>query len=148
GSIQTKEIASHQVVAGAARADAAVAVGGDDIARAGSWRRRDTANSIASGTAVDQDSLLDVSERAAAGDVDADVVARHQVVIGAAAGDVNAVSSIARDEVASTGNRAADGVTGRAAVDEHAVAIGQRQRTADVGADVIALDDVAGRTAV
>src|SRR5262249_29422246 len=58
------------------------------------------------------------------------------------------------DGVAAAGGRAmqrpaADGIVARTGLDEHAVvSVGQGHRARDIGADVVALDHVAGRAAV
>ncbi len=60
----------------------------------------------------------------------------------------DADASRERDGVARAGGRAADGVIGGAAVDLDAVAVAERQRAGDVGADQVVLDECAGRARV
>ena len=62
--------------------------------------------------------------------------------------DIHADAGGEGDGVAGAGGRAADRVIGRAAVDLDAVAVAQRVRAGDVGADQVALDQCAGRVRV
>ena len=95
---------------------------------------------------LDLHAVRAVGDRASPGGVGADVVPAHHVVAAGGAQDEHAVLVVAGDDVALGRRRAADGVAARADADVHAVlAVAAVDRAGDVGADVVADDDVVGR---
>ncbi len=101
-------------------------------------RGRRAADRVAGGASLDHHAVIAVGQGRGAVVVRADQVALDHVVRGPGEGDVDAVVGVARDEVAD------DGVARRAAGDVQAVvAVGPRVHSAGIGADIVALDDVA-----
>src|SRR5207237_6625585 len=80
------------------------------------------------------------------GRVRSDVVALDEVAVGLAVGDRDAVVRIPGDQVALARGRAADGVHVCAEGDRYASVIRERRGARYLGADVVALDDVSGRS--
>src|SRR5262249_32350050 len=96
------------------------------------------------------DHALRVAEHARPGDVRADVVALDHIARRAAVDDVDAIA-VAADDVAPPYLGPADRVPARADQDGNTGPEGpvaERERASDVGADVIALNDVAAGPAV
>src|SRR5262249_44054598 len=91
--------------AGAVDPDAVAGVARDDVAGA----HRGAADGVGVGAAVDADAEA-VGDGGGAGDVGADEVARHDVVVGGVAADLDAGAGVAADDVAVGRGRAADGV--------------------------------------
>ncbi len=119
-------------------ADTVAGVEGDDVALA---RLRASYSVTLRG--VNKHAVAPVSDGNGAAGVRADVVAPNLVDRGPGTGDVNAVAVVAGDDVARPGRRPADRVAGRA-VDVHAVAgVAQVGGAGDVGADVVALEEIA-----
>ena len=101
---------------------------------------------------VDHDAVL-LAEGDGAGRVEADDVALDDGVRragrGARGGHRDAVLPVARDDVARSGDVAADGVAGGVLEEDAGGAeLDQAAGAGQVGADVVALDDVAGRSGV
>ena len=63
-------------------------------------------------------------------------------------GDKHAALGVARDDVASGGMATADEVGRGRVLDHHAVRVGHSERAGDVGADIVALDEVIRRARV
>ena len=72
--------------------------------------------------------LAPLPRRRGAAGGDADVIALDDVAGSPAADDVNAIPIVAGDDVAGGDGRAADGVVGRAVLDDDAVVVGQGVR--------------------
>src|SRR5207248_8876190 len=87
--------------------------------------------------------VASVAHGGIAGGIGADEVARDHVGRRAGAGDHNPGATVARDDVAGTARRAADGVAGRRVRDLHAVdAVAHGGGTGGVGADEVAGDRI------
>src|SRR5262249_29428481 len=94
----------------------------------------------------DGDAVADVAQGVQARGIGADVVAFHHVAGGSGVGDGHAVPPISGDEVAGVGRVAANRVVvGTAPDDDAAQGVPERGRAVDVGADVVALYQRAGR---
>src|SRR5262249_54327958 len=151
GDVRAEVVALHQVVLrtrvgdqnARPRTDQGVeAVPRDQVA----GRRRGPADGVVHTAATDQDAGEAVAQGGGAGGVRANAVALDQVVVAAIREDNPAPESVGRDDVAGAGRRPADGVAGRRHLEEDAeTAVAQRERTGAVGADVVALHQVAGR---
>jgi hypothetical protein len=142
GRVGADVVALDERVDDAVQEDAVHAVAGDDVARAGDV----PANGVAVGRTRNPDPGQTVGQRGAAAGVRADEVALDNVVGGAVAGDLDAVAVVARDDVARAQGGPADEVVPRAAGNEDAVVgVAEVGGPVAVGADVVALDDVAER---
>ena len=124
--------------------DAAHAIGRDHVARA----RGRAADGVARRLASDIDAVAAVAQRRASRLVRADVVSFDGIVRHRAAGQVDSVAGVPRDNVAFAGPRPADAIqAGPACRDLRSVdaefnarAIGHCRGAAKIGADIIALD--------
>src|SRR5262249_28041788 len=108
GGIGADEVALDQVVRRPRAADeeAVGTVAGEEVARTGGR----AADGVRRRTVEDVDAVGPVGEGGGAGRVGADAVARHRVVRGPRALDDDAVGTVAGDDIARGGGRAADGV--------------------------------------
>src|SRR5262249_28838820 len=139
GQVGADEVALDDIVRGVAelQGDAEVVVAGDDVA----GRRRGAANRIA--RRVDADAAV-VAQGGRARSVGADKVPGHEAP--GRPGEEDPVVEVAGDDVARAGDGAADRVGAGAAEDGHPVdCIRQGRVSGGVGADVVALHDVADR---
>src|SRR5437016_4681780 len=93
-------------------------------------------------------SIKPIPESYVARCVEADVVARDNVSGCTAIINMHPIGAVAAYDVSRSGGRAADGIVRRAVADDDAAAAIRNGRVAiHVGADVVALDDVARRAA-
>src|SRR5207248_9556561 len=91
----------------------------------------------------DFDAVAAVAHPSRAVPVRADEVSEHVVAVGDVNRDIDAVAAVAGDHVAGAYGRAANGVHRGAIEDgDAAIVIAEGRRTAGVGADVVAGDDV------
>src|SRR5688572_174867 len=94
----------------------------------------------------DEDAVRRIRQRAGpAGDAPAEV-AEDRIASGPRALEAHAAETVARDQIALTGARAADGIAGGVA-DGDAVLVRNRGGSGRIGADTIAGDSCAGRAA-
>ena len=115
------------------------AVGGDQVALAGSGAADQVGRSL-----VDEDAVEDVSEPGSAGGVGTDEVALDDVCGGACKVELDADSGIAADDVASLRITCADDI-GRGVIDEDAgKAVSEGAGAGGIGTDVVAQDEVSG----
>src|SRR5262249_51528410 len=121
--------------------DAGRAIAGDDVAHAVARGARGAADRVAAGPVVDDDARPAVGDGERLVVLQADIVADHQVVAGAGAGDLQPGAGVARDEVPERGiRRAADRVARGASLDDDPRGVGDGGGAVGVRADEVVLD--------
>src|SRR5208282_1545314 len=117
-------------------------IAGNEIACA----RGGAANEVPIGTAPNPNPETAITNGIRTRDIGADEISEHKIVARAGIGNINAICLVAGNQIACAWTGSADKVVRRAVPQANAVrliTIGQRRFAADVGADVIALNDIA-----
>ena len=145
GDVGADEVPADDEARAVVEPDAVQQVSRDDVARG---RGRAADRDVGARRVVDLDADLFPREGVAARGVRADQIALDQVPAAAETGraEVDSGRSVAGDQVARGGSRAADGDVGRPVVAEDPeIGIAVGDRAARIGADEVALDDASRR---
>src|SRR5438132_1444158 len=137
--VRTDVVALDDVVA-AKNVDAVAMIAGDHVA----CTAHGTADGVAGGAVKHGYAAEGVTERGGTVDVGADVISLHDVADGRRPDNADTFPAVARKNITRLGDRATDSIARSILNIDAAIAVAQRDRARDVGADEVALHQVVG----